>query len=61
MNKANIRLAIIAIMTIACVMLLASDSDSLSAFVWSKIIGFAMMPVIALLYNYWDKRGALGE
>lgn len=57
----NIRLAIIATMTLACVMLLASDSDSLSAFVWSKIIGFAMMPVIALLYNYWDKRGALGE
>lgn len=61
MNKANIRLAIIAIMTLACVMLLGSDSDSPSAFVWSKIIGFAMMPVIALLYNYWDKRGALGE
>lgn len=61
MNKVNIRLAIIAIMILACVMLLASDSDSLSAFVWSKIIGFAMMPVIALLYNYWDKRGALGE
>lgn len=61
MNKVNIRLAIIAIMTIVCVMLLASDSDSLSALVWTKIIGFAMMPIIALLYNYWDKRGALGE
>ena len=62
MNK--VRLIIIAIMIAMCVMLVSADSCTgtmTAGFVWSKIIGFAMMPTIYILYRYWDSRGLLGK
>lgn len=56
-----LRLLVIALIITAAWALMASDADTSSLFLLSKVGGFALFIVAAILFTFYDNRGMLKE